>query len=367
MAVDLGSIKFYLGPRDVDPSGPSSTLDDLEAVIVDFIAGAEKSLDIAVQELDNQPIAEAIVEAQLRGVRVRIISEADYLVEDKPAANPFTSSLTLGQEKNRLIQMALLRASAWVRTDFNPEIFHQKFIIRDGQAVLTGSANFTDTDTHKNLNAILTVEDVEVAKEFSREYTELRRGQFGRYSVAPPAAGGHTIRPKELLVGDVRVKVCFAPDHGPEMEIMKQMLKARERIDFAIFTFSGSSGIDDTMLSIHERIRLRGLIDRTQGGSKYAPTKALAAAGIEMVFVGGNRKGIRKLHHKMMVIDDSLTILGSFNYTQPANLYNDENIVVLGDLENPTPGQKAIAMAARKEIDRMAEVHGSPVPVPGLG
>ena len=366
MAVDLGSIKFYLGPRDVDPAGPHSTLDDLERTIVDFIDAARETLDIAVQELDNMPIAEAIVNAQLRGVRVRIVSEADYLVETSPSADPFKASPTLPFEQNRLIQMALLRASAWVRTDFNAQIFHQKFIIRDGTAILTGSANFTDTDTHMNLNHLVVIEDAEVAKEFSREYTEIRRGQFGRYSILPPGAGGHTLKPKELMVGDVRVKVCFAPDHGPEMEIMKQMLKARDRIDFAIFTFSGSSGIDDTMLTIHDRVRLRGLIDRGQGSAKYAPTKALAAAGIELHYVGGNRKGIRKLHHKLMTIDDSLTIVGSFNYTEPANLYNDENIVVLGDLENPTPGQKAIALAARKEIDRIAADHGSPVPVPGL-
>ena len=366
MAVNLGSIKFYLGPRDVDPAGAASKLDNLEKVIVDFVGGAKKTLDIAVQELDNMAIAEAIVAAQLRGVRVRIVSEADYLNEIKPFATPFIPNNGLAYEQNRLIQMALLRASAWVRTDYNPDIFHQKFIIRDGTAVLTGSANFTDTDTHKNLNHLITIDDVEVAKEFTREYAEIRKGQFGRYSVAPPGAGAATLKPKELMVGDVRVKVCFAPDHGPEMEIMKQMLKARKRIDFAIFTFMGSSGIDDTMLRIHQQVELRGAIDRGQGGSKYAATKSLAAAGIALHFIGGDKKGIRKLHHKLMVIDDNVTIVGSFNYTEPANLYNDENIVVLGDLENPTPGQKKIALAARKEIDRMIADHGDPVPVPGL-
>ena len=52
----------------------------------------------------------------------------------------------------------------------------------------------------------------------------------------------------KVVVSSVSVRVLFAPDHNPEMEIMKQMLKARERIDFAIFTFPKSSGIDDTMI-----------------------------------------------------------------------------------------------------------------------
>jgi hypothetical protein len=41
-----------------------------------------------------------------------------------------------------------------VITDLNPEIFHQKFVIRDAgtdtAATLTGSVNFTRTDTGTN-------------------------------------------------------------------------------------------------------------------------------------------------------------------------------------------------------------------------
>jgi hypothetical protein len=42
----------------------------------------------------------------------------------------------------------------------------------------------------------------------------------------------------------------FAPRYGPEMEIMKQMLKAASRVDFAMFIFAQSSGIDDTMIRL---------------------------------------------------------------------------------------------------------------------
>lgn len=359
MAVDLGPIKFYLGPRDVDPAGAASALDNLEQTIVNFIDGATDTLDVAVQEIDSLPIAEAMVRAKQRGVTVRIVSEADYLIDTKASAQPFQQNDALENEVNRQIQLALLRARTWIRTDFNPKIFHQKFMIRDRKAVLTGSTNFTITDTHKNLNHILVVEDVKVVKEFAREFEDIRQGHFGKFTVTPGS------KPKEIMVGNVRVKACFAPDHGPEMEIMKQMMKARSRVDFAIFTFSGSSGIDDTMLTLHQNIAFRGVLDRTQGGAKWAATPALVAAGMEIYFAGGNKKGIRKLHHKLMTIDDSLTIIGSSNYTSPANLYNDENIVVLGDLENPTAEQKQIALAARQEIDRIAADHGTRLTVAG--
>jgi len=43
-----GEIEAYLGPPGLGAA------DDLEAVIVDFIAGARKKLDVAVQELDSE-------------------------------------------------------------------------------------------------------------------------------------------------------------------------------------------------------------------------------------------------------------------------------------------------------------------------
>jgi phosphatidylserine/phosphatidylglycerophosphate/cardiolipin synthase-like enzyme len=43
----------------------------------------------------------------------------------------------------------------------------------------------------------------------------------------------------------------------------------------------------------------------------------------------GDLATLRKLHHKLMVIDDRIIVAGSFNYTQPANDYNDENLFVI--------------------------------------
>ena len=53
-------------------------------------------------------------------------------------------------------------------------------------------------------------------------------------------------------------------------------------------------------------------------------TKHLDAAGCEVHLVP-NRKPINKLHHKMMTMDDRTLVIGSFNYTGPANALNDEN------------------------------------------
>jgi phosphatidylserine/phosphatidylglycerophosphate/cardiolipin synthase-like enzyme len=368
MAIDLGSIEFYAGPAEL--GGP----DDLDQVIRDFIAGAKKTLLIAVQELDSRAIAEAILSAKaaIPKFHVQLILEGDYLLEEPPIADPW--SLTGDNEGNRVIHAALLRAGVDVITDLNPEIFHQKFMVRDpglpSAAVLTGSTNFTLTDTGKNapgnplqsgnnLNHAVVLHGQQVTDQYLGEFERLRSGTFGELHER------HESRPVEFQLAKIRVKPLFAPFHGPEMEIMKQMLKAKQSIDFAMFTFAQSSGIDDTMFRLVGQVgRLRGVLDRGQGAQKWAATQPLKAAGVQL-FKNKLGTGVRKVHHKLMVIDGRLVIAGSFNYTAPATTLNDENILVLGDLEetdaSAETAQQQLAGYALTEIERIITDLAEPV------
>ena len=264
-----------------------------------------------------------------------------------------------GNETNREIHDAVLRSKIDVKVDYNTSIFHQKFIVRDRESLLTGSTNFTPTGTHANLNHIIVIHDRKVAKIYEREFREIQQGHFGKLNE------GHDPAPSDVIVSDVPVRILFAPDHNPEMEIMKQMMKARKRIDFAIFTFSKSSGIDDTMLRLLDAgMPITGVFDAAQGRNDWAAIEPLKRKGAKLSGVSKGR-GVGKLHHKLMVLDEEVVIGGSFNYTGPANRLNDENIFVLGDLDTRSAtqrrAQKKVAKYALKEIDRIIEKHGSTV------
>ncbi|SFP93234.1 MULTISPECIES: phospholipase D-like domain-containing protein [Actinomadura] len=366
MPIQVGGIEFHAGPAVL--GGP----DDLDAVIRDFVAGARRTLRVAVQELDSRSIAEALLAARASGVRVQIILEGDYLREERPAADPWAAAGA--NEENRLIHAALLRAGVDLVTDLNPAIFHQKFIVRDAgeptAAVLTGSANFTLTDTGtnppggrgkagNNLNHVLVLRGRRAADLYLAEFLRMRSGTFGAlHERVEPT-------PAEFRLGRVRVKPLFAPRHGPEMEIMKQMLKAAASVDFAMFTFARSSGIDDTMIRLAPSLsRLRGVLDNGQGAQAWAATDPLRAAGVEL-FANKPGTGVRKVHHKLMVIDERLVIAGSFNYTAPATTLNDENIIVIGDLEetreDAEAAQREIASYALQEISRIITDLSRPV------
>lgn len=357
------NIELYMGPQGLGAP------DDLQQVIVGFIKGAKATLDVAVQEVESRPIAEALVEARLRGVRVRLVLEQDYLREKKARANPFEIGGSL--QDNRELFAAMLRASIDARADYNPHIFHQKFIVRDveerSRALLTGSTNFTPTGVgskpgRMNLNHVIILHDTRLCREYRAEFDEIWQGTFGE------VRNRHDPKPLNHRISGICVRALFAPDHAPEMEIMKQILKAKERVDFAIFTFSQSSGIDDALVAMAKgnKVKIRGAFDGGQGNQKWAATRMVADSGGEAWLIHqGN--GVNKLHHKLIVIDGAVIICGSFNYTDPANRLNDENILVIGDLEETKAkaraDQKKLAGFALQEIDRMIAAHGVRVPL----
>ena len=371
-----GKIEAYVGPKELGAA------DDLEEVICDFVAGARSSLDIAVQELDSEPIAQAILDARWRGVSVNLFLEQDYLrtplrsskgvpIPPKPKAGESPQAalrrVQWGADGtdlavNRRILAALLRSDVEVKGDFNPKIFHQKFALRDyrrgkatkpgNPALLSGSANFTTTDTHRNLNHVFVFHGAAVCRQYETEFDQLRLGRFGREI--------HGGVPALYDLAGVPTKILFAPMHRPELEIMKQMLKGAKEVYFAIFTFAGSSGIDDTMLALARGgMKITGVVDRGQASFGWAAPKTMKHPNIAL-FQPTKASGVRKLHHKLMVIDERVVVAGSFNYTQPANDYNDENIFVLGSVAPETHGiavasdaTGALARHMKAEIQRI--------------
>lgn len=372
-----GKIQAFVGPKELGAAN------NLEEVIIDFINGAEKSLDIAVQEIDSAKIAQAIIDARWRGIKVRVVVEHDYIFNTKfpkglvkpLEADTEEEGLRRSQweelrnpeyiKTNRDIHAALLRNGVDVKADYNlHHFFHQKFIVRDPRktkalpktGVLTGSTNFTWTGTHKNLNNVVIFNDCKPTWEYKKEFDEVQSGVFGG------AGSKHESKASTFNLGGVPVQVLFAPEHAPELEIMKQILKCQNQMRFAIFTFAGSSGIDDAMTAIRKSgIPIRGVMDPLQGSQYWAATPWLHGEGIELFFPRKS-PNFGKLHHKLTVVDEDIVVAGSMNYTVPANELNDENIFIIGspyDLGDNEGGPvdhdacNEIAEFFNNEIERM--------------
>ncbi|MEW6335900.1 MAG: phospholipase D-like domain-containing protein [Acidobacteriota bacterium] len=337
-----GQLQVFLGPQGVGAP------DNLEQAIVSFIDGAEHTLDIAIQELDSPAIARAIDNAARRRrpgtdrhLRVRFVTEGDYLKEKEPVEPP-TEEVSLDVNRGHL--MTLLRGAVDAKIDFNPKIFHHKFVVRDLEhekvAVLTGSTNFTTTCTHRNLNHVVIFHDLGVASAFQSEFDQLKAGIFGERSPKLTATD-----PLTLDIEGTPVQILFSPDNNPELRIVNEILKARRTAHLLMFTFAKSTTIDDALLTklAVPGFAVRGVLDSGQSAQRWSPHPALIAAGAQLrkeTLPGGG-----KLHHKLLVLDGEVVIGGSFNYTGPANQYNDENLFVIRD--------PAIAAHFLAEVERV--------------
>jgi hypothetical protein len=148
--------------------------------------------------------------------------------ESKPVEPP-TKVVSLDMNRGLLVQM--LRGAVDSKIDFNPKIFHQKFVIRDPgkprAAVLTGSTNFTVTDTHRNLNHMAIFHHDGVVTAYQTEFDQLWDGIFGARS--PKLT---TNDPFKFVIEGAEVQIAFSPDNNPELRVVNEILKAQRPLTY---------------------------------------------------------------------------------------------------------------------------------------
>src|SRR5436190_15225003 len=110
---------------------------------------------------------------------------------------------------------------------------------------------------------------------------------------------------------------------------------AKMSIDIMCFVFS-SQPIAEALIAAHKRgVQVRVLLDNSfsSPGSiarwRYVPFKELKAAGMSCKY--DNEEA--KLHHKVIIVDNSQVMTGSFNLSNNAAKSNDENLLIIGSAE----------------------------------
>ena len=126
--------------------------------------------------------------------------------------------------------------------------------------------------------------------------------------------------------------VCFTPGQDCTGVVDREIGQARQSILVQAYSFTSRP-----ILSALRAARARGvdvevIVDkvaarRSAKGSRYNAATYLVNAGIP-VWVDAQ---VAIAHNKVMVIDDSVLITGSFNFTAAAQNHNAENLLVLDD------------------------------------
>jgi hypothetical protein len=121
------------------------------------------------------------------------------------------------------------------------------------------------------------------------------------------------------------VEPFFSATQGIEWVIEREVDHAGKRIDVAVYTFT-SRPLAQALLDAHNRgVRVRLILDPAQAAGKYSKATYLFENGMDV----RTERGAGLMHHKFALIDDSILIIGSFNWTAAAEEVNDENILLL--------------------------------------
>ncbi len=138
------------------------------------------------------------------------------------------------------------------------------------------------------------------------------------------------------------VQFHFSAQDGIEWVIEREIDAAAKRIDAAIYTFT-SRPLAQALVDAQKRgVRVRVILDPSNASGSYSKAAYLTKNGIEI----RTEKGAGLMHHKFALIDDSVLITGSFNWTASAEAENDENILVL-------KGFPATCRAYSREFERI--------------
>lgn len=302
-----------------DPNSPAN-------VLIGLIGGATKTLDGAFYDIGDDAVVSALIVAKQRGVRVRIVTDSDNMVDlDAATGRPRGMRGTIAR---------LQQAGIPVVEDKRSAIMHHKFLVADGQSVWMGSTNVTTSSLYHHNNNALVIRNPQMAQnygvEFERMFTNLTFGPNPAHPAVFPS----------LKIGNATVRTFFSPGGGGSQAILDTLGRAHKRILFMAFSFTDKT-LADMMVRKHaEGVRVEGVYDQCLGYGQYSTKRSLSDAGIYTRHDGNEAL----LHHKVMIVDDTV-ITGSFNFSANADKSNNENMLII---DSP-----ALAAVYAQEYDRI--------------
>lgn len=274
----------------------------IDGTLVEAIDGAQSTIDIAAFEFNLQDMTDALIAAQQRGVRVRMVDDNEN-TEDSD-------------------QMEEIRgAGIPVVDDQRSALMHNKFIVIDGSEVWTGSLNYTENGVYRNNNNLIHVTSSELATNYTTEFEEMfLQGSFG------PRSPANTPN-QRLTVGGVRVENYFSPEDGVMDRIRAQVARATTSVHFMAFSYTDYSLAEVMIDRAANGADVKGIFEVRGANTEFSECNTLLGEGID-VRLDGNPY---TFHHKVIIVDGETLITGSFNYSDSATEENDENLLVIHD------------------------------------
>jgi phosphatidylserine/phosphatidylglycerophosphate/cardiolipin synthase-like enzyme len=329
-----GAINVYFN-KSVRPSvvttPPAAGNQDLVALLARRFNNARRSIDAAFYSLSGTPgpgtdLANALIAARARGVRVRVICE-----QDNRGTAPLSSLVTAGIP---------LITDTFDPVNAGAGLMHNKFAVIDGRGgapesvwVWTGSWNPTATGTYDDYQNAVEIQDPALAGAYTLEFNEM----WGGSSDIPEATASRfgarkrDNTPHRFRIGQRDVECYFSPSDRTTSRIVAAVDSSRHSIHIALLTLTR----DDIAKALLGRksagAAIRGVMDnRDDSGSEY---DYLLGQGVDLHL----KTGPGYFHHKYAILDAGWSdarptvITGSHNWSSSAENANNENTLIIHD------------------------------------
>ena len=327
-----------------------------------FLDGATKTLDIAIYDLrlEDSPadmLLSAFESAVKRNVAVRLMFNQDHAL-----AVPDPPPPEIDWDFVHRVEAVGVQ---WKAVPGIPDLMHHKYVVRDGENVVTGSTNWTNDSWTREENVVVTIASSEIAKDYAINFQ-------GLWDKPVVALSGRVSSPWSTLSDGTRIRPYFCPGRADKLvhAMSRSISSAQKRLRVCSPVIT-SGPILGTLAEVIEqsKVDVAGVYDATQMDevnrqwSSQAGT-AWKIAAFRSISTGapfGSKrstpyaKGTTHdfMHAKLLVADDYVYV-GSFNLSHSGET-NAENVV---QIESPEVADMCAAY-----IDRVAAKYGAALKV----
>jgi len=127
-------------------------------------------------------------------------------------------------------------------------------------------------------------------------------------------------------------EVYFSPKGGCTEAVVRTISEARQTILVQAYSFTSAPIAAALVAASRKGVRVEAVLDKSNKTGKYSEADFLVNSRIPTWI--DERHAIA--HNKVMVIDNSTVITGSFNFTKAAEESNAENLLILRSPELAT-------------------------------
>src|SRR5437867_9420032 len=234
--------------------------DEVMARLTTFIRAARQSLDFAVYDMRFSDRLKASLSSALRdraeaGVEIRFCYDAD---------KPPQPNLAAGQDPAPSGTGAFVQSLGYPwRRIAGMKLMHSKFVVRDGQAVWTGSTNMTDDAFTLMENNIVEIDSQPLASYYVQNFKQLWEKQNFEHT------GDIHTQPVRLTFSNqsANARVMFSPGCGLEIdsEIARRVRAGGRRVRICSSSLNSGTLIGELRHLLRRgRVALDGVSARTQ-------------------------------------------------------------------------------------------------------